>query len=145
MDRLASRVARHAAQLDDCAVLLWSDRPEDAPRRWTALQELGRLAEAAAALRAEAGLPPAAASSSTVSEADLGGGRALAAAPGTGLLAAAVGGAGDEGSGEGEDESVVCTREAGGVQRRVAGVLLGGLELGVRALEAYTGATLRPY
>ena len=49
----------------------------------------------------------------------------------------ARGDAGGDGSGGEYDSSLVCTREAGGVQRRVAEVLLGSIEFGVRSLEQY--------
>ncbi|GIL54366.1 hypothetical protein Vafri_9933 [Volvox africanus] len=153
IDRLTGHVGRCEARLRSCAALLWSSREEDAPRRWAALGDLTRLSEECTALRTEAGvasasvpgaLPPAGPHFHdlppvvplALAEAD-----ALRTLPhlhplqhghvrnyGDGAVAMV---------GTEYDNSVVCTREAGGVQRRVAEVLLGTLEFGVRSLEQY--------
>ncbi|KXZ53188.1 hypothetical protein GPECTOR_7g1080 [Gonium pectorale] len=163
VDRLAGRVAERLSQLRGCAALLWSDRPEDAPRRWTALGELNRLAEACAALRAEAGLPEAATPSAAATAqlepaSSLGGSGGVEEAglppvvplgPDLGLPPRPPSGRGLGGGGAAAaagnaapaapeyDSSLVCTRESGGVQRRVAEALLAVLEFGVRSLERY--------
>ncbi|KAG2444364.1 hypothetical protein HXX76_001120 [Chlamydomonas incerta] len=146
VDRLAAAVGRCLSQLEGAAGLLWSSREEDAPRRWAALRDLTRLAEACAAMRSEAGLPATAAAAPAAAAAAGAGasaGAAAAAAPRASPAPAVqaepgVGVAGDSG-GE-NDASVVCTRESGGVQRRVAEVLMGAVEFGVRSLEAYNHA-----
>lgn len=141
VDKLAAAVGRCLSQLEGAAGLLWSSREEDAPRRWAALRDLTKLAEACAAMRSEAGLPPA------LPQVPAGSGTAAApAAPAAARAAPAAQaepapGAGVVGDSGGEnDASVVCTRESGGVQRRVAEVLMGAVEFGVRSVEAYNHA-----
>jgi hypothetical protein len=73
-------------------------------------------------LRAEAGLPPAAAGSS--------GSLPVAVH----AVAAAMG---DSADSDGDSESLHCTRETVGVQRRVAAVLLGAVDFAVYSLEQY--------
>ncbi|GIL74136.1 hypothetical protein Vretimale_4920 [Volvox reticuliferus] len=153
IDRLTGHVGRCEARLRSCAALLWSSREEDAPRRWAALGDLTRLSEECGALRTEAGVPsPSVALASASGAPSLAGlhshdvapvvplaftetlphphppqhGRVRTHDKDTVALAASE-----------YDSSVVCTREAGGVQRRVAEVLLGTLEFGVRSLEQY--------
>ncbi|GLI61483.1 hypothetical protein VaNZ11_003880 [Volvox africanus] len=156
IDRLTGHVGRCEARLRSCAALLWSSSEGDAPRRWAALGDLTRLSEECIALRTEAGLSSAASASASgapppagphfhdlppvlplaLAEAD-----ALRTLPhlhlpqhghvrnhGDGAVAMVA---------SEYDNSVVCTREAGGVQRRVAEVLLSSLEFGVRSLEQY--------
>ncbi|KAG2447097.1 hypothetical protein HYH02_007846 [Chlamydomonas schloesseri] len=144
VDRLAAAVGRCLGQLEGAAGLLWSSREEDAPRRWAALRDLTKLAEACAAMRSEAGLPPPVAPAA----APAGVASAVAAPaaqpqpePGAGAAGGGGGGVAVGGDSGGEnDASVVCTRESGGVQRRVAEVLMGAVEFGVRSLEAYNHA-----
>ncbi|GLC64868.1 hypothetical protein PLESTF_000215900 [Pleodorina starrii] len=160
IDRLAGQVGRCEARLRGCGALLWSRREEDAPRRWAALSDLTRLAEECSALRTEAGLPAAAAASPPPAVAGPAAADPLPPVLPLPLALAAsdvhrhhrqqplpqqhAGGlhapGDDDGAGSGGeyDSSLVCTREAGGVQRRVAEVLLGSVEFGVRSLEQYS-------
>ena len=78
-------------------------------------------------LRAEAGLPAVAGPT----------GIQPVAVPPPAAAAAAAGALGCGADSDGDSDSLHCTRETVGVQRRVAGVLLGAVDFAVHSLEQY--------